>query len=320
MTETAEHGPDAAEKLGRRLKMEYVGMASGFFVIFCLFLLARPTDHETLSGWSAGWLPVSLLEPTAAGRALLAMLAFFELFLALKKKTRDHISASLLLLATALVVRLGVAGPGAAIALACLGLLLAAMEGSIEKRRGRVFFLPILFWIWAAAHPTFLVGLVVPLLYLLPAPERQAQRSRIAALWATSALASCLHPLGPAACLAAARALFGAGSSGESPPLSGLVIAAPALAVAVLFWRPMLPVHRSLLVLAAGVAFAPHSELVFVCLLPVSLAATLFRDSIHFDGIRPLFKRAEWYYFWAILAVALVCLSRSSDWLHGAAR
>jgi len=217
MMQPLHHTADAVEKIGRRLKMEYVGMASGFFVIFCLFLLARPAAHEILS-WRVGWLPPSLLEPTEVGRASLATLGLFELFLALKKKTRDHISASFLLLATALVVRPGVAGPGAAIALACLGFLLAAMEGSIEKRKGRVFLLPVLFWVWALAHPTFLVGLVVPLLYLLPARERQVKRARIAALWATSALVCCLGPSGPAVYPAAARVLFGAGGSGESPP------------------------------------------------------------------------------------------------------
>jgi len=310
----SEHTPDAVEKVGRRLKMEYFGMASGFFVIFCLFRLAPPAAYEPLAGWSAGWLPAPLLEPGAVGRALLATLAFFELFLAVKKKTKDHICASFLLLATALVVREGVAGPGAAVALACLGFLLAAMEGSIEKRRGRVFIMPVLLWIWAQAHPTFLLGLAVPLLYLPPAPERHVNRMRIAALWATSALACCLNPAGFAVYPAAARALSGSGVLAVGPPIPAAAIGLPVLALALLLWRLLLPVHRGLLFLAAAAAFIPASELLFVCLVAVSLSGSVFRNSIRFDAVRPLFKRAEWYYFWVILAVALAFLARIPAW------
>ena len=44
---------------------------------------------------------------------------------------------------------------------------------------------------------------------------------------------------------------------------------------------------------------------VFAIASTIVLAATVFRQSVESNQLRPHFKRAEWYYFWVILAVAL---------------
>ncbi|UCH36203.1 MAG: hypothetical protein JSV65_07580 [Armatimonadota bacterium] len=318
-TRTAVHHVDAVERLGRRLKMEYVGMASGFFVIFLLLLPAHPAAAR--SAWAASWLSDAWLFPSPVWGAILATAGLFALFIGIKKKTEDHLSASFLLMATALTLRLGQGAPGAAVSVLCLGALLYAMEGAVESRRNRIFALPLVFWLWAQAHPAFLPGLVMLFAYLLPAPGREVNRPRIAVVGALCALAACIHPLKAGVYPAAAQAMaWGAVSVSHGQYLAAVSAGVIALLLVAVFGRTLLAAHRANLVLTAILSVVTPYGVLFAPIVTVGLAATLFRKSIRFDDLRPTFKRVEWYYFWLILLVAVVCLTQLPHWTYLAAR
>ena len=159
--------PDWMERAGRRLKMEYVGMGSVFAVIFL-------TAFEHL--------------PRRSDSAI-ATVAMLFLFMGLKKKTRDHIAASVLLfIAAALAVR-GVThglwfGP-----YALFGACIWAMEGYLEKRPARIYALPVVLGAFAAISPAWILGLAFVAAYLLePRPDAPILRKRLAFLVAASAI------------------------------------------------------------------------------------------------------------------------------------
>ncbi len=81
----ADYAQDWMERTGRKLKMEYVGMGSVFTVIFKTAFVNLPR----------------------ASQSAIATIGTLFLFMGLKKKTRDHISCSLLLFLAA-----ALAGPG----------------------------------------------------------------------------------------------------------------------------------------------------------------------------------------------------------------
>ncbi len=118
--------PGPVEVLGRRLKMEYVGMASVFVVIAVLIFGGSP------------WL-----------RTLEATTGSFFLFLGLKKKNRDHLMCSMHLFGAALLARAAVFEADWALPLLLFGATVFSAERYLEKKPQQVAFLPVILGAWA---------------------------------------------------------------------------------------------------------------------------------------------------------------------------
>ncbi|MFQ5719231.1 MAG: hypothetical protein ACE5IK_06755 [Acidobacteriota bacterium] len=280
------HVPDGVERLGRRMKMEYVGMASVFAIIF----MAAGGIH-------------------AAGFATAVTAALFFLFLGLKKKTRDHLSTSLLMFATTLVSLPPLAAAGFAPVFTVFAFCVAALEGSLEKRPGRILLLPLAFGIWGQLGPTWVLGLIFVGSYLLDRrPNNPMLARRLQAMIALSATTGLLSFMLPLPWLAAHRPL----------PPHGLVPLTAAdrmvLFIAVVacagclwyFWRRLTISHRLNTILFGLLAPVDARFLtLFLLVATVLLSASVFRESISSVRLRPRFKQAEWYFFWVVLAGAI---------------
>ena len=108
------------EVYGRRMKMEYVGMASVFVVIAVLIYGGQP--------WQ---------------RSIVATFGSFFLFLGLKKKNRDHLMCSFLLFMAALLARPAVLVAEWALPLLLFGATVFSLERYTEKRPSQVYVLPV---------------------------------------------------------------------------------------------------------------------------------------------------------------------------------
>ena len=276
MSETTAGGPvyvpDGVEKFGRKFKMEYVGMASVFLTIWLL-------NFENVA----------------------ALLAMFFLFVALKKKTRDHLVTSFLMFAAAALAVPAVAAGGFAVPFALFAMLAWALEGWIEKRPGRIVTIPFVLAALGALTPLWPVGLVFVGAYVLqPRPDAPALSRKLTLLAAGGTVLTVV-----AAAVVARPALV----LQPPAPLSlviWLAVAAPAALALALFWRSLAVPHRiNALVLGVLAPFDERMIAVFGIAGTIVLAATVFRQSVESTQLRPLFKRAEWYYFWVILAVAV---------------
>jgi hypothetical protein len=274
------------ERFGRRMKMEYVGMASVYAVVALLFFGA-------LAPWSQ----------------LAATAGTFFLFLGLKKKTRDHLCGSFLLFAAAAVARQPLALAEWAVPYLLFGACVYAMEGYLEKRRGRIYWLPLFLGLWSATDSSWLLGLIFVAFYLAdPRAERPGLRRRLAALAAVSAAVGVLGALSRTRAVAAALWPLPESRLPLDFPQTILLLAIgiPALACLVVYWRRLAWPHR-LNTLFFGV-LAPWDgrfAALFGMVAAVLLAATVFRQSIDSSRLRPAFKHAEWYFFWLVLAVAV---------------
>lgn len=264
--------PDGVERFGRRFKMEYVGMASVFLTIWLL-------NFQNVA----------------------AILAMFFLFVALKKKTRDHLVTSLLMFAAATLAVPAVSRSAWALPFALFAMLAWALEGWIEKRPGRIVAVPFVLGGLAASTPFWPLGIVFAGAYLLePRPDAPHLTRRLALLVASGAVLA-----------AVAAAAFPPHDLVPMPPdpLSlaiWLAVAAPAAFALALFWRSLAMPHRvNALVTLALAPFDERMIAVFGIAGTIVLAATVFRQSVESTQLRPHFKRAEWYYFWVILAVAV---------------
>ena len=274
---TADRGappyvPDGVERFGRRFKMEYVGMASVFLTIWLL-------NFQNVA----------------------AILAMFFLFVALKKKTRDHLVTSFLMFAAATLAVPAVTGSAWALPFALFAMLAWALEGWLEKRPGRIVAIPLVLAGLAASTPYWPLGVVFAGAYVLePRPDAKHLTRRLALLVASGAVLAAV----------AAEAVPPRGLVPMPPePLSlaiWLAVAAPAALSLALFWRSLATPHRvnALLTLALS-PFDERMIAVFGIAGTIVLAATVFRQSVESTQLRPHFKRAEWYYFWVILAVAV---------------
>ena len=142
--------PGPVEVYGRRLKMEYVGMASVFTIIAVLVYGGQP--------WQ---------------RTLMATLGSFFLFLGLKKKNRDHMMCSMLLFAAAVLARPAVLKEGWALPLLAFGATVFSAERYLEKKPQQVAFLPLILGVWAWVDGLWLAGLLYSAAYILcPRPDR----------------------------------------------------------------------------------------------------------------------------------------------------
>lgn len=277
--------PGPVEVWGRRLKMEYIGMASVFTVIAVLIYGGAP--------WAA---------------SLPATLGSFFLFLGLKKKNRDHIMCSVLLFGAALLARPAVLIGDWALPLLLFGATVFSLERAIEKRPEQVYGLPVVMALWGWLDGLWLLGLAFAAGYILD-PLRDREDARRKLLWTVPAAAV-------AGGIATAARLLGTGAADYWPtariPLPGAVELAVDLAIAlvivilVAYWRKLLVPHRfGPILLAALAPWDLRATALFGMAAAVLLAATVFRQSIDSDRLRPFVKHAEWHFFYLVLAVAL---------------
>ena len=279
----ADYAPDWMERTGRKLKMEYVGMGSVFTVIFRVAFGGLPRPSQSAIA-TAGTL---------------------FLFMGLKKKTRDHIAASLLLFTAA-----ALAGPGVTNGLwflpyALFGACIWAMEGYLEKRRTRIYTLPVVLGGFAAISPGWVLGLAFVAAYLLePRPEVPGIRGRLAWIVAVSAVVS-----------AVVAALVGSRGAGEAltlqAPTRGLLVlygsvAVVSVACLAVYWTRLAIPHRLNAVLLGLLApLDARIVALFGMASMVLWSATIFRHGIDSDRLRPFAKHAEWYFFPVVFAAAL---------------
>lgn len=275
------------ERIGRKLKMEYVGMGSVFTV---------------LSRTAFGDLPYPSWSAVATGGTLL-------LFLGIKRKTRDHLAASFLLFAAAALASPGVAGGPWFLPYALFGACIWAMEGYLEKRQTRIYALPAVLCGFAATDPAWVLALAFVAAYSLkPQPEAPRIWKRLAGILALSAIGSAV------AAAVVARQGLARWPALDPPDGRLLVLYAAAAAVSgaclAVYWKRLALPHRLNLVLFGLLApLDTRVVAMFGMVLTVALSATIFRHSIDSDRLRPLLRHAEWYFFPAALAGALWIVS-----------
>ncbi len=282
----SDYSPGPMEVFGRRIKLEYLGMTS-VYVLIALGVFRGVSWPETIA--------------VALGAQ------FF--FLGLKKKTRDHISGSLVLIAATALVRPAVVGESWAVPFFLCGIAVYALEGYLETRPTLIFLLPVLVLAWSWVDSSWLLGLVFVGLYLThPWREKPGLRRRLAGVFA---LCATLPWLGA---VARAGSVSGAVDALDAIP-AGLELAVDwrwtTLVVAAVFclafyWRRLpWPRRLSAPVLAVPGLFDTRAVAVLAIAVAVLLAATVFRNSIDSDRLRPLFKHAEWHYFLVVMAIAI---------------
>lgn len=275
------------EVYGRRLKMEYVGMASVFAVI--AFLLLRD-----LATWQ---------------QILAATFGTYFLFMGLKKKTRDHLSASFLLFSAAAVAAGPLAQTHWAVPFLLFGAVVCSMEGYVEKLQIYIYALPAIFGLWAWVDRSWLLGWIFALAYLAhPWRERPGLRRRLGIMMALSTLAAALVSVLRLGLGAAVRWSWPAERLSLDPhsQVLLLVLGVPASLCLLVYWRRLAPAHRitgSLFTLLAPLDLRALAAYAMVA--TVILSATALRLSVDSDRLRPYFKHAEWHFFWYVLALAI---------------
>jgi hypothetical protein len=283
ITLPAGYVPDAVERIGRRLKLEYFGMTSVFVVVGLLIF-----------GGLAGWK-----QPLAATGAI------YFLFQGLKKKTKDHIVASLLMFTASAVAYPAIATADWSFPFLFFAFGFWAGEGFLEGRLSRIKGLPAVFgvWTWMATDLSWILGLLIVAAYLAY-PWESDLRRRLQLVVGASVVVSILV------------AILRPGSStfalGERLPLGlpqfGLLalIAIPT-ALALIFYWPRLERPRKWNALICGLLAPWDLRLlaVFALAACIAMAATIFRQSADSEKIRALLKHAEWYFFWVVVAMAV---------------
>lgn len=277
----ATYRPDAVERTGRKLKMEYVGMGSVFLFIWLV-------DFSGAAHWT---------------QSALATAGTFFLFLGLKKKTRDHLVTSFLMFAAAALAQPAVTVLLWVLPYMLFGMCAWAMEGYLEKRRNRIFTLPAVFAVMAWASPLWPLAFAFVAAYLLEArDDTPGLRRKLALVVAASGLTAAAGTV-----LAPWREDPAAWARYAPDGWHLLVYVAVAIPVAlclVAYWPQLAWPHR-----VNGVLFTLAGPLgirllaMFGIAGTIVLAATVFRQSADSLRWRSAFKHAEWYYFWVILAV-----------------
>jgi len=285
----ADYAPDWMERAGRKLKMEYIGMGSVFTVIFKTAFVHLPR----------------------ASQSAIATIGTLFLFMGLKKKTRDHISCSLLLFIAA-----ALAGPGVTNGLwfvpyVLFGACVWAMEGYLEKRRTRIYSLPLVLGGFAATGSGWVLGLAFVAAYLLePRPLLPGLRKRLALLVAASAIVA-----------AVVAAYVGSRGNGLrvpalSPPAGALFVLYAVIAVITVlclafYWSRLAWPHRVNAILFGVLgAFDARIVALFGLASMIVWSATIFRHGIDSDRLRPYTKHAEWYFFPLVFAAAIWVVTR----------
>jgi hypothetical protein len=277
----ATYRPDAVERTGRRLKMEYVGMG-------CVFAFIWLVSFSGTAHWT---------------ESALATAGTFFLFLGLKKKTRDHLVTSFLMFAAAALAQPAVTVLLWVLPYMLFGMCAWAMEGYLEKRRNRIFTLPAVFAALAWATPLWPLAFAFVAAYLLEArDDAPGLRRKLALVVGASGLA--------AAVLTVLAPWRGDPASWTPVPLDARdylllgAVALPVLLCLAFYWKQLAWPHRVNGLLFTAVApLGIRGLAMFGIAGTIVLAATVFRQSADSLRWRSAFKHAEWYYFWVILAV-----------------
>jgi len=283
--------PGPVEIYGRRLKMEYVGMASVFVVIAVLIFGGSP------------WL-----------RTLEATIASFFLFLGLKKKNRDHLMCSMLLFGAALLARPSVLAADWALSLMLFGATVFSAERYLEKRPQQVVFLPAILGVWAWLDGAWLLGLAYTAVYILcprsdrPGATKILVRSVIGGA-AAGLVVTAFRLLGPGA---PAGYWFGARIAPEHWLLLvvATVIVAALVVIASYHRRLIVPHKINPLLFAALAPWDIRLTAMFAMVAAVLFSASIFKLSIDSDRIRPYIWHAEWHYFYLMTALAIWAIFR----------
>ena len=270
------------------MKIEYLGMVSVYTIIALYFFGGLPSLSQSIT----------------------AAIGSFFLFLGLKKKTKDHFSGSLILFISVAIACGPVITAGWTLQYLMFGFSVFAMEGYLEKRQYRIYLLPILFFFWALKDASWLLGFIFVAMYLShPWTEKPGLRRRLLLLVIISFLAGIstslfqrqtkdIYTLCP----------FQHGLLAMDPLSMGLLFLIGVLTIfcLIMFWRKTVLPHRlNTLIFCAFSPLDGRLAALFAMAAVVLLSATLCRDSIYSDRLRPFFKHAEWYYFWIVFAVAL---------------
>ena len=272
------------ERFGRKLKIEYLGMASVYSIIALLYFGDLASWYETL----------------------LATLGAFFLFLGLKKKTEDHIMGSLVLFAAVSVAQVPILVSKWVVPYMLFGIAVFVMEGYRERRPTRIYALPALFLGWSLADSSWWLGVVFSTMYLaFPRAEKpQFRRYLSYILIAGFLLGFAGHALVDRSILSALQ--FhpdGHVSMGRLDVEMVAAIGIPALLCLALYWKKLMAPHRWNTLIFAGLALwdGPFAAL-FAMVAAILLCATVFRDSADSPTFRPFFKHFEWHYFWYVFA------------------
>ena len=278
--------PGPVERFGRRIKVEYLGMASVYSIIALLFF------------GSLSW-----------HKAILATLGAFFLFLGLKKKTEDHLVGSLVLFAAASVAMAPIGFSEWVVPYLLFGLTIFIMEGYRERRPTRIYALPAVFLSWSLVDCSWWLGLVFAAMYLtFPRAEKPHFRRLLAYLLiAGFVMGFSAHAIVNRSLISALRFY----PDGQVPlDLTELEILAaigiPALLCLALYWKKLQAPHRWNTLIFALLAFQDgRLAALFGMVAAVMLSATVFRDSADSPRMRPFFKHFEWHYFWYVFAIAI---------------
>jgi hypothetical protein len=278
--------PGPVEVCGRRLKMEYVGMASVFVVIGMLIYGGLPS--------------IQSLQATTAS---------FFLFLGLKKKNRDHLMCSLHLFGAAWLARPAVFEAQWALPLLLFGATVFSAERYLEKKPQQVACLPAILGLWAWFDGFWILGLVYSAVYILcPRSDRPGATKILVRSVIGGAVVGSIVTVVRLFVLAPPKAYwFGA----RIAPAGWLLAVVAALIVAVLvvisFYhrRLILPHGINPLIFAALAPWDVRLTAMFAMVAAVLFSASIFKLSIDSDRIRPLIWHAEWHYFYLMLALAV---------------
>jgi hypothetical protein len=279
--------PGPVERLGRKLKVEYLGMASVYSIIALLFF-----------GDFSSWI-----------KTILATLGAFFLFLGLKKKTEDHLVGSLVLFAAVSVAKAPMGASEWVVPYLLFGLTVFIMEGYRERRPTRIYALPVLFLGWSLVDFSWWLGLIFAAGYLaFPRTEKPHLRRH---LWGLLILGLLLGVSGHALFYGSISSSFQFFPQDRVPPtcetMEALVaMGVPTLLCLVVYWKKLMAPHRWNTLLFAFLApWDGRLAALFAMVAAVLLCATAFRDSVDSPTLRPFFKHLEWHYFWYVFAVAV---------------
>lgn len=278
--------PGPVERFGRRIKVEYLGMASVYSIIALLFF------------GSLSW-----------HKAILATLGAFFLFLGLKKKTEDHLVGSLVLFAAVSVAMAPIGFSEWVAPYLLFGLTIFIMEGYRERRPTRIYALPAVFLGWSLVDSSWWLGLVFSVMYLaFPRAEKPQFRRHLSYMLIIGFL------LGFTGHAVLDRSILSAlqfRPDGQVPldrvELEMLAaIGIPALLCLGLYWKKLMAPHRwNTLIFASLALWDGRFAALFAMVAAILLCATVFRDSVDSPTLRPFFKHFEWHYFWYVFVIAV---------------
>jgi len=289
MVALSDYQPDPFEIYGRKLKIEYLGMASVYAIILHFFFGGLPSLSESVTATAGS----------------------FFLFLGLKKKTKDHLSGSLILFTSVAIACGPIVTYRWALQYLAFGLSVFAMEGYLEKRQSRIYLLPALFVLWALKDTSWLLGIIFAAMYLTHSwIERPGLRRRLLFLILLSFAAGLATSIIRCSTTESYRYFpFHDGLVNLDPAsmvILILMIVLTLICLVMFSGEILLPHHLNAIIFCALSWLDGRLATFFAMVAAVLLSATLFKDSFHSDRLRPFFKHTEWYYFWIVFALALL--------------